>query len=344
MSRTPRRIAFTLIELLVVIAIIAVLIGLLLPAVQKVREAAARSTCQNNLKQISLASHNYESANGYLPPGAVVSPNSRSGNNSQYTIGPPYDGPYTGVLAFLLPYIEQDNIYKQIPAGYFQFNTTTGAWAYSTPPYDFQSGVASSLVNGTGYPHLFDTHIKTFECPADTPYNMPNNTDWVIDGYWIIPTGSQAGTWLDYVYNVPGFGREMGASNYIANAGYDGIATSATSVKYIGPYVANSKTKMTDIKDGTSNTIAFGEKASGVYRGSNYRLTWMGAGSMPAEYGLINNPHPWAYGSKHTGNVVNFGFCDGSVRSMRVGADYNSFQAAAGMKDGEIINWDLLGQ
>src|SRR5436309_5443249 len=109
-SRSPQRdghLAFTLIELLVVIAIIAVLIGLLLPAVQKVREAANRAQCQNNLKQLGVAMHAYHSVNARFSPGFTVSPVAQLGYGPK---DPTHVGEATG-FALLLPYLEGDNIY-----------------------------------------------------------------------------------------------------------------------------------------------------------------------------------------------------------------------------------------
>jgi prepilin-type N-terminal cleavage/methylation domain-containing protein len=111
MVRTSRRSGFTLIELLVVIAIIGVLISLLLPAVQKVREAANRISCQNNLKQIALGAHNYHDTHKRLPSG-----NLGPQPKDVYNVGANFNGQYIGLLAQLLPYVEQDNMYRALQA------------------------------------------------------------------------------------------------------------------------------------------------------------------------------------------------------------------------------------
>src|SRR5262249_27413169 len=188
------------------------------------------------------------------PPGGLVSPNSRN-VNPKYVSSPPYAGPYTGVLAFLLPYIEQDAVYKQLYAinngGLFKFDTTTGAWAYNTPPFDFDTkSYPSGGPNGTGYPHICDARIPTFECPSDDAAGA-TVSNGVIDAYFVIGTS----IWIDYVWDYPGYGHEMGPSNYIASAGRLGLGDPT----YTGIYYQNSKTKVTSITDGTSNTITFAE-------------------------------------------------------------------------------------
>jgi prepilin-type N-terminal cleavage/methylation domain-containing protein/prepilin-type processing-associated H-X9-DG protein len=356
MVRPFRRPAFTLIELLVVIAIIAILIGLLVPAVQKVREAAARSQCQNNLKQICLAALNYESTYKVLPPGANMSPNAQT---QGWTLGPPYAGPYTGVLAYLLPYIEQKPVYDALynlsspktgyinPGDIFRLNTTAQAWAYSFAPYDYQTkqyGTAGA--NGTGYPHICDTQIPIYVCPSDNAQSVTIPTDGsqygVLDAYFVTSGGSY---YIDYVWDYSGMGHELGASNYVANAGY--LAAAVPSLE--GPYYANSKTKMVTITDGTSNTIGFGETLAGRDSGNRYsRLSWMGAGCQATYLGLPaqGSANSWDFSSRHTG-IVNFGFCDGSVRPItcgQSGARTSMYTAACGMQDGMVIDWSQLGQ
>ncbi len=299
------RSAFTLIELLVVIAIIAILIGLLLPAVQKVREAAARMSCQNNLKQISLAAHSYDSANGHLPPGINMST-------------------FVGTLAYLLPYIEQDNVYTQIPTNEFIL-----------PP-----GAAGGEWWGSAYGPA-QVRIKTFLCPSDTADVTPSTG---VMAYYYTTPGSLAYAWFDP--STP-----LGRTNYAASSGALGATGDSFWDQWKGPYTQNSKTTIVGISDGTSNTIAFGETLGGTAPGTrDFVSSWMGGSNLPTAWAIPTTSSLTNYSSNHSG-IVCFGMCDGSVRTIRkfsgTSTDWYSdswytFQRMAGMQDGQSTDYSSI--
>jgi len=315
MKTRRSRFAFTLIELLVVIAIIAILIGLLLPAVQKVREAAARMTCANNLKQINLAAHNYDSAVGNLPPGSNGPTGTGVSNPSPS---------YVGSLAYLLPYIEQDNIYRMIPQTMLAIPATGGVWW------------------GGGWTAA-NNKVKTYNCPSDRADDTtPANGTFA---YFYTSGNTLYGGYFGGSYPA------LGKTNYASSAGSLGDTSDGFWKQWRGPYYVNSSTKIGNIQDGTSNTFGFGEILGGSGGPTrDFNAAWMGAGSMATAWGTIDPPQWYSFGSRHT-SVVLFGYCDGSVRYVKkIGKDtdwyttrWYAFQYAAGTSDGSPYDASTFG-
>ncbi len=229
--------------------------------------------------------------------------------------------------------MEQNNVYNQLPAGLFTFNTTAGAWAYNYPPF-------SSDGNKTGYPAACSSQIKSYQCPSDNAQTVtPSSGIWDALGWSNTPDYIDG----DYLYFTPGFGGGLGVTNYIASGG--GWVW-AVGGQYQGPYFPNSKTKLVAITDGTSNTLGFGETLGGTqYPGRDFVLSWMGSCSLPSAWGLpADTGDAWpTFSSKHTG-VIQFSMCDGSVRGFPKGTvspstAWNNFIYLSGMNDGKVIDY-----
>lgn len=308
------RIGFTLVELLVVIAIIGILVGLLLPAVQAAREAARRMQCSNNLKQLALSLHNYESAHKTFPPGsilprlaamAIYPPNSHN-NNQARTAG------YTW-SSFVLPYIEQTNVY----------NATVGA-----------EPVMGRAVFAPATRLLLQTPIGSFRCPSDSGPALNDaseshflrgltnvHSDWFIDGATAGPRVAIA------------------TSNYVAMHHHRAHEIANGVWTYSGAFGPHSKTKIGEVSDGTTNTICLGERAYKVGNIVMHAAVWGGCAAAwhddciddawATARSPINPTQPifgdfarqQALSSNHTGGVQ-VALFDGSVRFLSQNIDF----------------------
>lgn len=250
-----RQRGFTLIELLVVIAIIAILIALLLPAVQQAREAARRTQCRNNLKQIGLAFHNYESTFGRFP-GALYMVSGASGINiGEGPVGAAGDGNFHTWTELILPFLDQAPLYNTINFSIVMgFGDATG----TTPPPNYSSGTATAYNASQNFAAITGAAVMPYICPS-TPHQSNFVTPYVDD--WLTASYTtplyHAGSVLDYTGFAPGgnMNDNNGALGNFQSVAILDIETTATN-----PSRSQSAgVKIAQITDGTSNTLIVGE-------------------------------------------------------------------------------------